>query len=281
MVRNKLLVRWKGGYRTRTDSGSVSTWGTREGFLSIAGVDSAPSADSAGDTALSLYAQPRRSVTAAFEPASSGEVPYTSSLLPGTTLTAPAESGTASYRVESIACTEDDDGNLGWVPELSSVVETERTRTQRWLARIGSGTLAGRSATATLLETLSPETSGGRLNTRDVSFSKGVLEVSTSPSLFISKASRLTMIQCGVLPGATSPAVTFRILRNGTALSFATPGGSPATSFSLTPSVGRLVLVPGSDDIVVNEGDLVAIDLTAVAADAQGFSVSALLSDFV
>ncbi|NBW09914.1 MAG: hypothetical protein EBR82_18000 [Caulobacteraceae bacterium] len=281
MVRNKLLVRWKGGYRTRTDSGSVSTWGTHEGFLSIAGVDSAPSADSAGDTALNLYGQPRRSVTAAFEPASSGEVPYTSSLVPGSTLTAPTESGTDTFRVESLTVTEDDDGNLSYTPELTSLVETERTRTQRWLARVGNGTLAGRSATAQLLETLSPETTGGRLNTRDVSFSKGILEVSTSPSLFISKASRLTMIQCGVLAGATSPAVTFRILLNGTALSFASAGGSPATSFNLTPSVGRLVLFPGSSDHVVNEGDIVAIDLTAVAADASGFSVTATLSDFV
>jgi len=282
MVRNKLLVRWKGGFRTRTDSGSVSTWGTREGFLSIAGVDSAPSADSVGDTALSLYGQPRETITAAYEPASSGEVPYTSSLLPGTTLTAPNESGVgATYRVESLTVTEDDDGNLTYTPELSSLVETYQTRTQRWLSRVGQGTLAGRSSAATLLEALTPDTSGGRIETQDVSFSKGVLEISTSPALLIAKTRRLTMIQATVVPGATSPAITFQIKKNGTALSLAQPGGSSATSFSLTPSVGRMVLLPAAGDIVVSEADTITIGLTAVAADAGFFAVTATLSDLV
>ena len=280
MVRNSLLLRWKDGFRTRTDSSSVSTWGRREGFLSVAGIDSAKSADGAGDTALTLYAQPRRGITAAYEPASDSEIPYSGNLVPGKTLTAPDESNLAtSYRCESVTVTEDDNGYLQFVPELTNPVETDRTRTQRWLSRIGQGTLNGRSSAATLLDAVSPQTSGGRIGTRDVVFSKGVLEVSTSPPLLVAKSSRLTMVQATVVPGSTNPALTFRILRNGTALSFTAPGGSALTTFSLTPSVARLVLLPSTADYVVAESDTISIDLVSVASDANLFGVTATLAD--
>lgn len=279
MPKNALLLRWKGGYATKTDSSSVSTYGRREGFLSAATVDSAASISQAGTTALSLFATPRTSISATHEPASDAEAPYTG-YAPGHTLTAPNESGSGtSYRCEGLTVSEDDNGYLTYTAELSSLVETERRRQQLWLSRVGNGTLAGRSAAASLLETVDPQTTGGRLATRDVAFSKGVLEVSTSPSLLIAKSSRITMIQATVVPGSASPCVTFRILRNGSALSFATVGGSPATSFSLTPSAARLVLLPGSDDLVVSESDKITIDLTAVAADANLFGMTATLAD--
>ena len=64
-----------------------------------------------------------------------------------------------------------------------------------------------------------------------------------------------------------------------TALSFTPPGGSAATTFSLTPSVPRLVLLPSTADYVVAESDTIAIDLVSVAADANLFGVTATLAD--
>ena len=280
MPKNALLLRWKGGYATKTDGTSIGDYGRREAFLSAATVDSAASIESTGAAALSLFSQPRVSTTAAWEPQSDAEAPYLA-VNPGDYLTVPNSSGVGiTARVEALTVTEDDNGYLSYTGEFQNLVETERRRQATWLSRVGTGALGGRSAAASLLEQVDPETGGsGRINTRDVVFSKGVLEVSTSPALLVAKSSRLTMIQATIVPGATSPAITFRILKNGSALSFAPVGGSAATSFSLTPSVARLVLLPSAGDIVVAESDTIAIDLTAVAADANLFGMTATLAD--
>lgn len=281
MPKNALLVRWRGGYVTRTDSGSVSTYGRREAFLSTATLESAASTNAAADTALSLYAQPRTSVTCAYEPLSDSETPYIG-VFPGDTLTAPDADGSAStYRVEGFTVSESDDGVLSYVPELSALVETERRRQQTWLTRIGQGTLGGRSSTASLLDTLDPDVTRGQLRTEDKNFSKGVLAVEQSPPLLLSKNYRLSMVVVSLgTPGST--ATSLRILQGATPLTFSVrgTGGSTTTTLSLTAGQTRKIfLAPNSSDIPITPGTQLTVDLTAVGTGAEDLVVTATLAD--
>lgn len=278
MPKNILLVRWKGGFAEKEDPASEAVYGRREAFLSVANIDSEASIESVGAQALSAYSLPRTGISASYEPLSDAETPYVG-LFPGDSLTAPDAAGTpTTYRVEGFTATEDDDGNLTFTPELSTLLETDRRRQQRWLSRVGSGTLAGRSATATLLPTIDPDTGGGRVETKDVSFSKGTLEATTSPPLLVAKSWRLTQVLATVTAGTTSPCVSFQVLKNGVAQAFAKPGGTSNTTFDLTPSAARIVLLPSSEDILVTEADTISIALSGVAADASAFSVTATLA---
>lgn len=281
MPKNALLVRWRGGYVTRTDSGSVGTYGRREAFLSTATLESSASTNAAADTALSLYSSPQSSITCAYEPANDAETPYLG-VFPGDTLSAPDAAGNATtYRVEGFTVTEDENGELSYTPELSSLVETDRRRQQTWLARIGQGTLGGRSSSAALLDTLDPDVTRGRLPTQDRTFSKGVLAVEQSPPLLLSQNYRLTMLVVS-LGTAGSSTTSVRILQGGSPLSFSVRGvgGSTTSTLSLTAGQTRKIfLAPNGGDLPITPGTQLTVDLTAVGTGAENLVVTATLAD--
>lgn len=145
---NALLLRWADGYTWTTDSGSITTYSRREGYLAVA----ASSKDEALRIAAAVLADtkdPAVAVTAVLEPTGTGDNPYADFAV-GDYITAPDPAGAAtSQRVMGLAVSEDGNGDNIIVPELTSLREIQEQAVQRWLKRMANGTLGGTSASST------------------------------------------------------------------------------------------------------------------------------------
>ena len=75
-ILNAVLVRYAKGYKAASDASSVSSYGRREGFLSLSSLEEPDSASQSGTKTLELYAQLQRTVTIGIEPASDADCPY-------------------------------------------------------------------------------------------------------------------------------------------------------------------------------------------------------------
>lgn len=278
MPRNAILTRFKDGWVTRTNSGSISTYGRREGFLSVAAVEDEAGANAAGDGGLFVTANPRTSIVLGIEPLGDSDTPYLG-YWPGDSVTAPNETGTpATYRCEGVTVTEDEDGQLTFVPELSQLYDTSVRRNQTWLERVGNGTLGGRSAVASLAMDINANVDRGRLDTRDAVFSQGFIEVKSSPGLPFNEVYRMTMVTATLQTAGTST-TSFQILKNGSALTWSV-GGSDTTTISLASGeVRKVAIAPTTGDNFVTEADSVTVSTTAVGTGAENLSVAVIVAD--
>lgn len=170
-VKNWVLTDWGDGQLDGGDTGSVSTWGRRESFLSLGNVNSGVSAVYTSFATLSPHLGPQQSVIVEIAPVDTSDEPYSAFNI-GDRVTAPNRAGTPTeYRVAAITCEEDDDGELHWFPELATAWELYEQQQTRWLRRTGHGAFDGRSRSA------SPSSrhiiSAGKVNVVEVSFSTG------------------------------------------------------------------------------------------------------------
>lgn len=146
-ITNALLVRWASGFTWVTDAASITSYGRREGYVTIGG---ATSPDVVGRVALAVLAKrvaPEVSVTAALEPAG-GDVPYVNFGV-GDTVTAPNETGAAApVRIVAMGVAEDAEGHPTFVPELGAVAVPRQRDRDRWLKSMLNGSLGGTVAAA-------------------------------------------------------------------------------------------------------------------------------------
>jgi hypothetical protein len=278
MPRNAILTRFKDGWVTRTNSSSISTYGRREGFLSVAAVEDETGANAAGDGGLFQTANPSTSIVLGIEPTGDADTPYLG-YWPADSVTAPNESGTPTvYRCEGVTVSEDDDGQLSFVPELSQLFDTLTRRNQTWLERIGNGTLNGRSAVASLALDINANVDRGKLGTRDAVFSQGTIEVNSSPGMPFNEVFRMTMVTA-TLQTAGSSTTSFQILKNGATTNWSV-GGSDTSTISLTSGeVRKVAIAPTTGDNFVTEADSITISTTAVGTGAENLSVSIIIAD--
>lgn len=141
---NALLVRHSQGFVWVEDTGSEAAYWRSEKFLQLSGAKSADEASRVADALLVGLASPRVEIVAGIE-TSSGDEPYTNFNV-GDTITVPDMSGApVGERVVGLSVSEDDDGNITWVPQLGSPVDQYEQRIDRVVQRMNSGSLSGLS----------------------------------------------------------------------------------------------------------------------------------------
>lgn len=217
-ILNAVLVRYAKGYKSATDSSSVSSFGRREGFLSLSSLEEPDSAAKSGTQTLALYAQLQRTVTIGIEPASDADCPYKGVWLRDA-VTAPGIDATpTTYRVVGITANVDDEGFAKFVPELDTKADAFMDRTKLWLKRVGDGTLAGRSPKAQLVRPLDTQVLSGKVEVvSPPNFSQATVAVETSPRWSPDKTFRLTQIDITLdTPGTT--ATSIRLKKSGSVL---------------------------------------------------------------
>lgn len=128
-------------FTTRTSAGSVSTYGRRETFLSLANTADSALVTLASDQVLNNSATPADGVTVQLDP--TGPQAYLDFEV-GDRLWLVDNVGTkTSYRVRSLTVTQDDAGLLQFVPELGTARADLDKRLARALARIERGNAGG------------------------------------------------------------------------------------------------------------------------------------------
>lgn len=152
---NAFLVRWADGFHEVEDAASIAEHGRKEGFISLADVQSTKEAEAVCAALFASMAGPQIATTMAIDPTGVDDVPYTH-FRKGDSISAPAyEGGVTSQRVRALTTTETENGRVLFVPELRAVVQEEAERIQRWLKRMANGAVGGTTSAP------SPTTGGG------------------------------------------------------------------------------------------------------------------------
>lgn len=162
-----LLLRWKHGYATVTDEdiavtvngeaveirGEALTVGAGAytwGYLSLGSVETESEAKRIGGQELLKVKGTRDQISLGADP--DPALPanaYGSGWNVGDyVLTLNRASVNEAARVLQVSITEDDNGAMSVLPDLSSLLEQYEVRTQRWLTRMADGTLNGSSLVA-------------------------------------------------------------------------------------------------------------------------------------
>ena len=261
-ILNAVLVRYAKGYKAETDAGSISSYGRREGFLSLSSLEEPDSAAQAGTSTLSLYSQLQRTVTIGIEPTSDAETPY-KGVWVRDAVTAPGPDGSTptSYRVVAITCNVDDEGFAKFVPELDTKADAFADRTRLWLKRVGDGTLAGRSPKAQLVRPLDAQVLSGKVEVVTPStFSQATVAVEGSARWSPDKTVRITQVDATLdTPGTSTTTVVVK--RNG----------STVATLSLASGIYHQTAL--LTDVSLTAFDWLTVETTAAGTGAKNLNV--------
>jgi len=235
-IKNAILTRFEGGYRTDTDAGSISTNGRRESFLSLTSTSNSAATTAAIGEYLDTLDTGITTVRAGLLPTSTAYTPYAGAWGPGATVTMPRLSNSLAgevMQVRSITVSEDDaTGELSFTPELVRPATTRFEQADGQLRQLNDGTLSGRSAAATIAGDLDPDVRAGRVRTFDVVFSQPTIEVKDSGVEYLSDYGRLQSVFATLkTPGST--ATTLVIKAAGYPVEFSQSGGSSSTTVTI------------------------------------------------
>ena len=129
----------------RQNATSITTYGRREGFLSLTNEDSDTYITQAADATLDHHASDAEHLTLEILDVDDHR-PYANFGL-GDWVLAPNEAGQlARVRIGSITVSEDAHGNPKFTVEVGTVLAEIEERFMRWLRRVGDGTLGGTAA---------------------------------------------------------------------------------------------------------------------------------------
>ena len=260
-ILNAVLVRYAKGYKSETDSASISSYGRREGFLSLSSLEEGDSAAESGTKTLELYAQLQRTVTVGIEPISDADCPYKGVWLRDS-VTAPGLDLTpTSYRVVGITANVDDEGFAKFVPELDTKADAFADRTKLWLKRVGDGTLAGRSPKAQLVRPLDAQVLSGKVEVVTPSnFSQATVAVEASPRWSPDKTVRICQVDATLdTPGSSTTTVVVK--KNG------------STVATLTLNAGRYHQTALLTDVSLTQFDYLTVETTAAGTGAKNLNV--------
>ena len=230
-IKNALLTRFDSGFRTDSSSSSISANGRREGFLALGQVRNSPNTTTAINQYLSTLGSGATTLTAEIVPTTTAETPYVGQWEPGASITVPRPSNAGAaetVQVRAMTVSEDDNGVVSFTPELIRSVETRASLTNRTIQRLGNGTLAGRSAAASIATDIDVDAKYGRVADSSTTFTKDTLEATTSPAYNPTDYQRVLSVFASLnTVGSTS--TTFQILANNTPISFQVLGSSSTT----------------------------------------------------
>lgn len=239
---NALLVRWRDGFHAVEDTGSVAVHGRHEGYLELGAAQSVDEVERVAASVFALEAIPTVATTVGLEPVGAGDAPYVDFDV-ADYVTAPDERGVdGSFRVRALSVSEDDNGNPLFVPELRSLLEENDELLQRWLRRMASGALGGRTESASP----APAAGGGQAespssasNPEFVFAQSGPVTVSTSGRFKPRRSGRVVAVDAELeVAGTTATIVALR--KNGVTVATLTipAGANEATSNVSIPFTG-------------------------------------------
>ena len=280
-LRNAILTRFDGGYRTDTVAASISTHGRREAFLSLATLRSSPNVNQTVQQYLSELGSGVTTVTADVVPTTLATTPYVGQWGPGASVTVPrpSNSGTGEVmQVRAMTVSEDDNGVLSFTPELVREAATRRSLVDTNLKRLGAGTLSGRSASATLATDIDPDARSGRTGTTEATFTKDVLEEAESPSYaptdyYVIQSIFVTLKTSG------STNTTWQVKVNGVAKSFTMIGYGSGTTLTMGAGAGATFGIATGYHLV-QPTDTISVEITGVGTNAAGFLCRMTLAEW-
>lgn len=260
-ILNAVLVRYAKGYKAASDASSVSSYGRREGFLSLSSLEEPDSAAQSGTKTLELYAQLQRTVTIGIEPASDADCPYKGVWLRDAVVAPGLDATPTTYRVVGITANVDDEGFAKFVPELDTKADAFMDRTKLWLKRVGDGTLAGRSPKAQLVRPLDTQVLSGKVEVVTPSnFSQATVAVEASPRWQPEKTMRLCQVDATLdTPGTSTTTVVVK--KNG------------STVATLTLNSGRYHQTALLTDVSLTSTDYLTVETTAAGTGAKNLNV--------
>lgn len=123
MPSSVLLVRWNGGWHEVKDLDAVSDFGRREAFLSLGAIQSVGEAERLAKAEIrDQFGKLREQTTAEHAPTDLTEIPYVA-YRPFDKITSENFAGdTATYTVQSMTVSEDDDGEVTFVPTIGDTI---------------------------------------------------------------------------------------------------------------------------------------------------------------
>jgi len=146
---NSVLGLWNGGWVAQSDAAAIAAAGYRaEGFLSIGSQQSETEALRICDAVLDVYATPRQSLDASFDPPSAAERPYVA-FRPGDTVTVDS----TPVKVQAMRVALTDDGPT-YEPRFGDPIPTEEERIATTLKKMSAGTFGGDAKIATPIDTV-------------------------------------------------------------------------------------------------------------------------------
>jgi hypothetical protein len=233
----KLLVRWERGYREVVDAGLVATYGERGGFLALGAVRSSAAVDDQAAAVLARMAANTTQTKVGYNAAHRAEEPY-KGFAPGDYLPTPTEDGpTEGQRVMEVRTSRSAAGRPLFDVTLDSVLVQRAKRTEVTLRRLASGTIGGRSSTATVPIQPRP-VQPPEPKELDWSYPGTVVVLDGSRKGF-ARAVRVSELRVELKTASSSGDVTVVLRRNGTNVATVTvPAGS---NESYTP-IANLVL---------------------------------------
>jgi hypothetical protein len=280
-IKNALLTRFQGGYRTDSDATSISANGRRESFLSLTSTANSASTVAAIGEYLDTLDSGITTVRAGLLPTSAAETPYAGTWGPGATVTVPRLSNSLTgetMQVRSITVTEDDaTGQLSFTPELIRSAETRLQQSDGQLRQLNDGTLNGRSAAATIAGDLDPDVRAGRVRTIEQTFTKDTLEASVSPPWSPSEYVRVQSALVQVKTRGT--AATTLTIRQGTSpLTWLQSGGATSSTITLPANTDNILCMTTSH-VRVAPTDQLSVEILTFGTGAAGLSVQVLMGE--
>lgn len=274
-IKNALITRFQGGYRTDSDAASISANGRRESFLSLTSTPNSASTTQAVTRYLDVLDSGITTVRASLLPVSTAETPYAGGWSTGAAVTMPRLSNALageSMVVRSITVDEDDaTGVLSFTPELVRPASTRFEQADGQLRQLNSGTLNGRSASATIAGDLDNDVRAGRVRTFEQTFSKDTLEASISPPWTPSEYMRMqsALVQ---LRTAGTTSTTLQVRVGGSAQTFSQSGGTTSSTITLAANRSGVFCMTTSNVRVTPEQQ-VSVEILTFGTGAVGLTV--------
>ncbi|HTM85352.1 MAG TPA: hypothetical protein VL179_10725 [Mycobacterium sp.] len=249
-------MKYDGGWREVVHPSAV-TIGRREELLTLGGVSDPERVDAIAMSLLNVTHRTRTTVAAGVHPTGTDR-PYVDYLVGDSVLI-----GAVRQRVTSITVSEDEDGQVQYVPELVDPLTLEEERIQRVIKRMADGTAGGRSESARpAVLPVAPTAGGGPAEAVVFSYPGLLVEGARSSPYSPPYPLLLThaVLSLGIAGLADS---TIDVLVNGTTIVSATiPAGSTHTVVPITLA-----------DYYVRPGDVVMVSTAVAGASAEGISV--------
>jgi hypothetical protein len=272
-LKNALLTRYDSGFRTDTDSSSISANGRREAFVALSNVRSNANSDTIVAAYLAAFKAGVTTVTADVVPTTTAQTPYVGGWAAGASVTVPrpSNSGTGEVmQVRAITVTENQDGELSFTPELIRAEESRSLLVNQQLQRLGNGTLNGRVNNAVVASDVDPDVSAGRVEMSEQQFSKDTLAVEISPYFTPSDYYRIEDVWVSLKePGTT--ATTLQVLVDGTAQQFKIAGASASTTITIPAGIYTVYGYITSQKTIAPTSNM-QVSVTAAGTGAVGLN---------
>lgn len=259
---NVALVRYAEGHLQTYDEESFAEFGARYGYLELGAVVGETEAIEIATAIMEFRKAPAYSTSATIFPRSDATTPYKGFEV-GDYLTCPNEDDDPEVmRVNSIAYTEDDEGEVSWAVTLRDKQQALEERHDTWLRRMADGTAVGGARVSSRAGTPAPTASQITvLQVAEFSYDNTALTVSTSPRRPADQSGNIVQVY-GELTTAGTTTTTVLVNLNGSTIATLTfPAGVTETSVQL-------------DALPVHANvDKLQVQITAAGDDAAGLDV--------